>query len=321
MNLFNHIVQDPDFPNFTFARTIRLRTDEEMSKSGTICVQTLEGSVYTDVIVTSPIRGFYQLPYTPADENSEGELLIIGFLDASFEKPFLVTRCADFMKPSSIQLPRTTKFLSESIMFIDDGKGSVSFSSNLQNTNVLFSLSSGSTFNKYVPNESVTILSLSSFIGSKIERVTDSSLTYKTVKREIQEKYEDKIKKLESEIEEMKLKWKKIEQEGDELKEKIKKVEKENDSLKEKVKQYTIEATTYTLDCNSISLGGKAPADAPVLFNQLNSILMNLLSNLSTMTVTCPPLGGPSSPPLNFAAFTALQGQLINLKSKFIKID
>ena len=313
--------QNPDHPNISLARTIRLKTDEEMAKSGTICVQTLDGSVFKDVIVTTPIRGFVQLPFTPADDKSEGELVIIGFLSSSFNKPFLISRCPDISKPMASQHPLTSSFISESFAFSDDGKSNISFSTLKEKSTVSISLSTDSSLNKFIPKETTTVLSLTQFIGSLSERINSISSVYNKVSKEVKDSHTEKVKKLESEIEELKLKWKSIEQEGNELKEKIKKVERENDSLKEKVKQYEIQANSFTLDCKSVSLGGKAPVDAPVLFNELNTILISLLTNLSTLTVTCPPLGGPSSPPLNFAAFSSLQAQLIKMKSKYIKIE
>ena len=76
-----------------------------------------------------------------------------------------------------------------------------------------------------------------------------------------------------------------------------------------------------TLSSKNINLSSSNPSDFPVLFNQLNSLLTDLISYILSLTVTCSAPGATSTPPLNAAAFASLLQRLTTLKSKYIKID
>ena len=70
---------------------------------------------------------------------------------------------------------------------------------------------------------------------------------------------------------------------------------------------------------SSITLG--KGTDKAVLGSVLINILTQLITAISTMTVTCGPPTSPSSPPINIAQFQALQSQLNTILSQTIKIE
>lgn len=85
---------------------------------------------------------------------------------------------------------------------------------------------------------------------------------------------------------------------------------------------------TIEVNENNISLGTLGgSAEKGVLGDTLKAKLealideiKNICSAIQSITVTCPPLGGPSTPPLNFAAFIASSASLDAIKSQLTDI-
>lgn len=98
----------------------------------------------------------------------------------------------------------------------------------------------------------------------------------------------------------------------------------------------TVEADNSNIDvkANKVSVSGKNVEistdigfkldngnEPMVLGNTLKGILNDLCIALTSITVTCPPTGGPSSVPINAAQFTAIAARLQTILSNKSKLD
>ena len=83
------IFQNDSAIKFKVAYTVRLKTDEEIERSGSVAVRTIDGTLYMDVMIPG-FNGIKAYPYTPANEKDEGQKVIIGFLNNFKAQPFIL---------------------------------------------------------------------------------------------------------------------------------------------------------------------------------------------------------------------------------------
>jgi hypothetical protein len=79
-------------------------------------------------------------------------------------------------------------------------------------------------------------------------------------------------------------------------------------------------STGVTVNAPQIKLGAQANSPA-VIGTQLVSILTELITQLSILTVITTVPGSPTSPPVNVAAFASIQAQLNTLLSQVILVQ
>jgi hypothetical protein len=75
-----------------------------------------------------------------------------------------------------------------------------------------------------------------------------------------------------------------------------------------------------TKEENKIFLGSTDADKSSVIGEELKTILDDILSAITKMTVTCPPSGGPSKPPVNIADFVEIQTKLDTILSKNVML-
>lgn len=325
---------------FILGRVVRMDSDDDVSKANTVSVMTFDGTLYRDVLLTYDSRYVRHFPDTPFDDQTLGSLVIVGFLNANQQRPFILKYVEDSMLPVPQEPKNFVSWSNGDFKFSSDGYGNTSivFENEIQCLSVQMPLE-GAQFEFVSNGETKFIIRSFSFetVDFKLDSVNiDEKSETKNVETEnfthtVTEKFDETIKektlkideKYDEEIKEMKQKIEKLESEIDELKASLKKAEiKIEQGLKLEANEINAKANSKAvLDCKNINLSGVAPSDAPVLFNQLNILMTQLCTALSTLTVVCSAPGSPSSPPVNMAIFQSIQGSLSMLKSKFIKID
>lgn len=305
------ILSDQDFSNICLeGRIVRLYEDDIIQEKRVCSVLTEQGILFKDVILTSSSPFGKAYPYIPADLDLEGSRVIIAFLNGSKNKPFILKFLDSREEPSpqSSVLSAALNLLYTSILDDQQGLTTIQFKNDKHILSLNFS-GKNTTFKIFQP-------ALLDIITNSIslDVLKDIQIKAESLSKEIKE-IKEKIEKLELEWKEFKIKSDKGEFEIDEVK-------LDNDSVKGSIDEINIESKNkVVLKSKNINLSSDNPADAPVLFNQLQQILTELLTQMSIMTVTCSAPGSPSTVPVNTAAFINLIQRLNNLKSKYIKID
>ena len=309
-DFIKRINQNPDSgTRFTLGRVVRLSTDDEVSKTRTVSVVTDDGTLFRDVLITYPSRFSVSFPDTPKDTETLGSLVILGFLDADFNKPFIVSYLKDSYLPVPQQPKNYVEWSNGDLIFSSDGYGNVIVE--LLNEEVqhfeLRALSEDSILKLLINGELQASIGLITLDANEIyleaalstEKVETKTENFINLTHKVTDTKDEEIEK---------------------LKRKVKKQEEEIEELKSKIKKWVVESDSFKVTCKSISLGDGF-SDAPVLFNKLNSWLGSLIDAICAISVTCTAPGSPSSPPINIAQLQSLKAQLNLAKSKYLKID
>lgn len=291
------IFQNDSAIKFKVAYTVRLKTDEEIERSGTVAVRTLEGTLYMDVMVPE-FNGTKAYPYTPANAEDEGQKVIIGFLNNYKSQPFIL---ATLSNPPYTQEINSWRYLSERIS-INGSNGFINVDSDAI-WNIIFGFNS--EVNLSLQKINFSLGDCSESYSKKKETINEHTVDISKSTRTISE--------INDSIEKADLTLKSLSASSD-------------DSWDFDLQQLNIKASDAELKSDSLKLKsdnveiGNAPTDYAVLYTQLSSFLSTLLTALSTLTVTCTAPGSPSSPPVNLSVFLNLQQQLTTLKSQVLKI-
>lgn len=295
-SIVEKVAQSEDLGNkCVTGNVVRLLTDEEIIKTDTVSVLTDTGLLLNNVKITSDSPFSHCFPHTPENESVIGSKVIVAFTNGSIQQPFILKFLKETSLPTAASSTRQISWKTLCASFYDDQKGStqVEFSHDL--ANVLISIpGTQSKLRIQIGNIiefSCGSLSLDILRGVQLESqsIDISSETFtsmiETFKTEIQE-MEAKVKKMKAELEEC-----------------------------------VVKAESFVLDSKDIQLSSDSASTGPVLFNQFETLMQEILAAIQAITVTCAAPGSPSSPPLNIAQFQSFVSRLKNLESKYIKID
>ena len=310
-NLVDNLLQNEDLANkCLLGRVVRLQEDEEAIKTRSVSVLTEQGLLFKDVVVTQPSPYSQSFPHIPEDIDLQGSYVIIAFLNGSIKQPFILRYVMPNTYPG-VKSSAYTAILSLLYTCIqDDQDGTTSISFSKESHSVLLNFTGSNSSIKIATPYLVELFS------------NNLSLDIRDTITLLADKYIRELSELKDKVEKLELKWKEFELESDKAKIKVDKVEVDSDELKGTIDTIDLEANQkVNIKSKNINLSSDSPSDSPVLFSQLQQILQELLTALSTLTVTCSAPGSASTPPLNFAQFISLSQRLINIKSKYIKID
>ena len=291
------------------ARVVRSQQDSDIARQGVCSVITEDNVFYNEVLISSPSRFSRFFPDTPENDLQYGSRVLIACVDSSPNKPFIFAYLPDRNLPDPDLPMDYYEFENNSLKFKYDGNAHTEllFDSGRDEVEVILAGANS--------HLSVTIEGIADFDFQEI----NTTGIYSTIQfQELNETYEDKFETTERFDQKI---TEKLTQKIEELENEVKTQKTKIESLEAEVKKYKLTSDTLSVTCQNISLSSESPSDAPVLFNQLNTLLSNFLTACQNLTVICSSPGSPSSIPVNASVFASLKAQLNTLKSKYIKID